>query len=120
MARASASASIIQNLGAGIDTTVAALTVMTADGFQFDNTGREWVVIHNADASSHYATVLAPGTDNGADFSPETLTVAAGKYIHFGMFSKGAFNNGGKVQIDPEVGEHEHLYYKVLRANNLA
>lgn len=94
-------------------------TVGTAEGIDFSNNGNHFLILHNADAASHYATIKAQGNVDGADFTDETITVAAGKTHIVGPFNKGAFNTGGKVQVDYEAGEHDHFYAKVLTIKKL-
>jgi hypothetical protein len=94
-------------------------TVGTADGIDFINNGNTFLILHNADAAQHTATIVAQGNSFGADFADETITIAAGKTHIIGPFNKGAFNIAAKVQVDYEVGEHDHFYAKVIAINRL-
>ena len=120
MARVTATATAVANLSAVSIKPTAGLTVATSDDLDFSNNGDVWLVIHNADASSHTATIKAQGSSDGVSYSDHTETIAAGDTVVVGAYNKGALNTGGKVQIDWESGEEEHLYYKLLKFTPLS
>lgn len=82
--------------GAELDLTHAA----AAGGDQWLNTGKEILVIKNADISSHNVKVTVQATPDGKDVTERTITVGAGKTFATDVFPKNVYNDaGGYAQI---------------------
>lgn len=83
--------------GAVIDYTNAA-----AAGDQWLNTGKEVLLVHNADSGSHTVSVTTQATPDGKTVTDRTVTIAAGAYTIIGPFPVNVFN---------DVAGYAHIVY---------
>lgn len=114
MARAEISPTTVTDISA-VTIKIADLTVFTSDGLQFPNTKDNLVVLHNADAAPHTVTVNTAVTVNGVSITDPVITLAAGDHKIIAGFDKALLDTNGNIYLDPEGGEDEHLFHKVLR-----
>lgn len=114
MARVLATATELKDL-AQVSFVVGNLTVATSDKMHFDNNGDVFLIVHNADASAHTFDIIAQNSTDGVVPTDHQESVAAGDYIGVGAYNVPLLNVAGKVQIDWEAGEEEHLYYKLIK-----
>jgi len=86
----------------GTEFAVASGTAGTADGHSIVNTGREFLVVYNANVGSLNLTIVSgKATDDGADYTDETIAIGASKFELIGRFNSAAFNQTGNlVHID--------------------
>lgn len=77
-----------------------ALVAAAAGGDEFANTGREFLMVANADASATTVTAAATGSAHGQDLEDEAISVPAGQTFVIGPFPPLAFNDSNqKVQL---------------------
>jgi hypothetical protein len=79
---------LIDRNGVAMDLAVAA---SSAD--KFLNTGKELLVVVNADGSPHTVTVATPYTLDGKAVGPRTIVVAAGASVIAGPFPPALHND---------------------------
>jgi hypothetical protein len=74
----------------GVIPTLAAANV---DGHLLPNTGREFVMVTNGDASPHTVTAAITKTVDGVTPAGKQITIAAGATKLFGPFKPEEYNN---------------------------
>lgn len=110
MARTNVAPNVITTAGVAPTQTVG-----IADGHEFVNTGKQIVRVINADAVSRDITFVTGGTASGEPIADRTVSVPAGAVRYVGPFPTGAWNPGDKkVDIDYEVGEHDHFTIEII------
>jgi hypothetical protein len=85
----------------GVDVTIASgLAAATGGGDAFANTGQEYLIINNGDASDHTVTFNIQKTTDGVTPTAGAHNVTAGHTMIFGPFPPDIYNDaGGLVQV---------------------
>ena len=76
-----------------------------ADGNSFRNSGRQFILVKNADSSPHTVTFQTPGEVGGLALENPATAIAAGATVLFGPFRPLQYNQTsgvdlGKVYVD--------------------
>lgn len=77
-----------------------ALAAANADGHLLPNTGKECLIIANADSGAHVVSAAIVRTVDGVTPAPKSISVPAGATRLWGPFAREDYNNGsGQVAI---------------------